>query len=119
MSDLVERLMSTQWIDVASRETPVNRDGEAAAYAIESLLREKVALQNKLIDVQRSLIERNNEVFKLRVEHSAAIERKDAALAEIAKQKLTTELDEEETESAEFEEAYDAIIKIARAALEE
>ena len=48
----------------------------------------------------------------------AAIERKDAALAEIAKQKLTAELDEEESASAEFEEAYDAIIKIARAALE-
>ena len=66
--------MTTQRIDGAARDNP--------AAATESLMREKVALQNKLIDVQRSLIERNDEVFKLRVEHSAAIERKDAALLE-------------------------------------
>ena len=63
--------------------------------------------------------DRDKKTFQEVQKLVAAIERKDAALAEIAKQKLTTELDEEETESAEFEEAYDAIIKIARAALEE
>lgn len=40
------------------------------------------------------------------------------ALCEIARQKLTGEMDEEQHDNADWEGGYDAIVKIARDALE-
>jgi hypothetical protein len=45
------------------------------------------------------------------------LRRPQAALREIARQKTTNELSEEEHEGADFEEAYDTLIRQARAAL--
>ena len=49
----------------------------------------------------------------------AALEKRDLALDEIGCQSTTDEMDSDEREGADFEGGYDAIIKIARAALPE